>query len=431
MLLTTITTYLSTIPPLVIVVAVALLYVFVFGGRWQWPMVVDAGMLAIYYWRPATWPVLLFVALIRHVPALARELVVIFRLNEFDGWTIRILLFVLPALRVYQKDAPLVQADRPGAFGQTVALPPMIEGKKEQAAPAELPLLLGEGLKLLNADPTAPHVGVIGATRLGKTTFVGVLLAHRQGEFVIATPKAAQYDPWFGADVARPVIDMQNSSVDYAPIEQAVTNVHQEMLRRNTPGASATPALTLVIDEWTQVVSELPNLAKKVINLLRMGAGCGIRLILMATDVNVRGWHMDGNAGVLDNLVFARVEDGRVWSVGRLDPNWRMVAPRRLDTQLVPGLAARVSLAGRGWAGGGDSLLGGLLGAGAGGNAPPRTDTNKQTHTDADKRIAMYMAWSAAGTKKEQARAIRHSMGAGLDDAEWAEANKRLANGTN
>jgi hypothetical protein len=454
MILTTITTYLNAIPPLVIVILAGLAYAYVAAGRWSAPMLLDGVLMALYLWRPSI-GMLAFVLLlgsVRHVPAFARELAVMFQLDSFQGWTAHIVVFVLPALMAYTRamDQHKDAAD----------LPPMVDPMPAPPSPpiipeAELPLLLPEGLKLLNNDPTAPHIGVIGATRLGKTTFVGVVLAYRASDLVIATPKAKQYDPWFDAAVARPVVLADEMS--YAPIEQAVNTVYQEMLRRNAPGGSATPIITLVIDEWPQVVGELPSLAKKVINLLRMGAGCGIRLILMATDVNVRGWKMDGVAGVLDNLVFAKVEDGRKWSIGRIDPNWRLVSPRGLDTSQVWGLAERVSLAGRGWAGarvaagvpvsGGD-LLGGLLsgsvvvgggvggvgvpvsGAGMGGEAPDsglQTHTHKQTNaqTEAEQRIALYRVWRAAGIKRDQARLIRQGLGDGLDDSEWAEAGKK------
>jgi hypothetical protein len=378
----------TIIPSVAIAALLALYFGYIARGCIDWPMVLDGMLLALYIWRPSipALAVVAFLGSIRHIQPWALEFASWFHVQDYQGWTIRFWFFLLPGLQDEQKPA---SADRPGTFGQTIALPPMVEVEKK-APEVEPPLLLDAGLRSLNGDPTAPHVGIIGATRLGKTTFVGVLLAYREGDLVIATPKAAQYDPWFGADVARPAIDLAAGNVDYSPIDQAVSSVHQEMLRRNTPGASATPALTLVIDEWTQVVSELPGLAKKVVNLLRMGAGCGIRLILMATDVNVRSWRMDGMAGVLDNLVFARVEDGRRWSLGRLDPNWHLVSPRRLDTGQVHGLAARVSLAGRGWAGvrGSvpDSLLGGLLAGGRpsegvpGGIAAPASVPDRQTN---------------------------------------------------
>lgn len=429
MMFLTITTYAV---PVTVAALLALYLGYIAGGRIDWPMLLDGLLLALYLWRPG-WVVLGAVALlgsVRHIDAWTLVAAKWFKCAEHQGWTLRLWIFLLPALLRYTNQKPQSADPQPGAFGATTALPPMVEAKPAEAA-TELPLLLDAGLRVLNNDPTAPHVGVIGATRLGKTTFVGVLLAYREGSFVIATPKAAQYDPWFGADVARPKIDLAGDNVDYSPIDQAISSVHQEMLRRNTPGASATPAITLVVDEWTQVVSELPSLAKKVINLLRMGAGCGIRLILMATDVNVRGWKMDGSAGVLDNLVFARVEGDRQWSLGRLDPNWRLVSPRRLDTGQVHGLAARVSLAGRGWVGARvtatDPLLGGLLGrvpvppAGTGGSPSDLAlGTGNGTGTEQGTPVEVLKILRASGKTREWARAN----GCKFRDLDWTEAGK-------
>ena len=69
--------------------------------------------------------------------------------------------------------------------------------------------------------------------------------------------------------------------------------------------------------------------------------------------------------------------------------------------------------------------------AGVGGDTSP--DPGVQTHTNAhtnahaaEERIQLYMEWRKLDIKKEQARAVRNSMGAGIDDKEWAEAGKRL-----
>jgi hypothetical protein len=420
----------TIIPSVAIAALLALYFGYIARGCIDWPMLLDGVLLALYIWRPSipALAVVAFLGSIRHIQPWALEFASWFHVQDYQGWTIRFWFFLLPGLRDEQKPsvAPV----------QTIALPPMVEAKREQPAPdAELPLLLGEGFKLLNGDPTAPHVGVIGATRLGKTTFVGVLLAHRQGnDLVIATPKSEIDDPWFGADAARPAAG--ETDLDYSPVEQAITNVHKEMLRRNMPGVRDRSGITLVLDEWPEL-AEIPGVVRKVVQIIRRGASAGIRLIFIATDVNVRSWKMDGMAGVLDNLVFARVEDGRRWSLGRLDPNWHLVSPWRLDTGQVHGLAARVSLASRGWAGvrGSvpDSLLGGLPGGrvpagGGGGETPPQTlQTNGQSkaNPNAEARIALYMQWRGSGITSEQARVIRQSTGNGLDDAEWAEAGKR------
>lgn len=386
-MLLTITTYAV---PVTIAALLALYLGYIAGGRTDWSMALDGVLLALYLWRPS-WVALGAVALlgsVRHIDAWTLVVARWSKCHEHQGWTLRLWLFLLPALVRYTTATPHTSADLPGAVAATIALPPMAEMERKQPSPEPEPsLLLGEGFRLLNNDPTAPHVGVIGATRLGKTEFVGVFLAYRESQLVIATPKSEVDDPWFGADVARPTAT--ETDMDYAPIEQAITRVHREMLRRNMPNVRDRSSITLVLDEWPEL-AEIPGVVKKVVQIIRRGAAAGIRLILMATDVNVRSWRMDGMAGVLDNLVFARVEGDRQWSIGRLDPNWRLVAPRRLDTGQVHGLAARVSLVGRGWAGARvtvpDPLLGGLLSSVrpsesvGGGIVPPSSVPDRQTN---------------------------------------------------
>jgi hypothetical protein len=41
-------------------------------------------------------------SLVRHVSALAREVAIIFRLDKYEGWTVGVILFVLPGLEVYR-----------------------------------------------------------------------------------------------------------------------------------------------------------------------------------------------------------------------------------------------------------------------------------------------------------------------------------------
>lgn len=104
---------LAAIPPALIAVVIGLVYVYFGVGRWRLWMLIDAGLLAIYLARPSL-GMLAFVLLllaVRHTPAFARELAVLFKLDEFDGWTARAILFALPALD-----------RRPVADGKTTAL---------------------------------------------------------------------------------------------------------------------------------------------------------------------------------------------------------------------------------------------------------------------------------------------------------------------
>jgi hypothetical protein len=216
----------------------------------------------------------------------------------------------------------------------------------------EPPLLMNEWLHTLNADATVPMVGVIGATRLGKTTLVLVLLRSRAGSFMITTPKARSTDGWGGFEAVRLRMDLGRRGVDWGPIARAIADVHFEMIRRNALDTIAQEQpITLVIDELTTTLAALPALTPKVIDLWTMGASAKVFLIVIATDVNVRGWKIEGRRDVIDNLVFAKVEPGRLWSLGRIDPNGRLINPRRMDTRALLGLAAQVDLRGRRWSG--------------------------------------------------------------------------------
>jgi hypothetical protein len=131
------------------------------------------------------------------------------------------------------------------------------------------------------------------------------------------------------------------------PIARAIADVHFEMIRRNALDTIAhEQPITLVIDELTTTLAAVPSLTPKVIDLWTMGF-----LIVIATDVNVRGWKIEGRRDVIDNLVFAKVEPGRQWSLGRIDPNGRLIHPRRMDTRQLLGLTDQVDLRGRRWSG--------------------------------------------------------------------------------
>jgi DNA-binding beta-propeller fold protein YncE len=92
--------FLDSIPrPLSVVV---LLAGYAVAVRWEFRayMLPDAMLLVLLVYRPSigllAWVALLLA--VRHVPTLARDLAMLMRLAEFDGWTARAVLFALPAL---------------------------------------------------------------------------------------------------------------------------------------------------------------------------------------------------------------------------------------------------------------------------------------------------------------------------------------------
>jgi len=84
------------------IVALAIFFVYGTLARWSFraPMLLDIALIGLYLWRPSigllAWVLLLL--LIRHVRTLARDVAQLMRLAEFDGWTLRAVLFALPAL---------------------------------------------------------------------------------------------------------------------------------------------------------------------------------------------------------------------------------------------------------------------------------------------------------------------------------------------
>lgn len=449
MLLHTITTYLRTIPPLVIVVAIALSYIFVAGGRWTWPMLLDAALLAIYYAKPATWPTMLLIGIVRHVPFLAREVAVLCRLHEYHGATLHVALFVLPALRQYTTGGHSPVAEPPARD-----IPPAVQiSPPPPVAQPSTPLRPAQWLGEVNDNATKPMLGIVGATQLGKSTMALAAMGRRAGHVVVATPKPKEEDAWNGATAHRLSIDLATRRVDWTPIIRAIDGVHYEMLRRKAQGDTRADQLTLVIDEYSTILRNAPKQTRdQVIELWSMGASSRIRVIVIAPEVNAKAWGIEGQRDLLDNLVFLRVEDGRRWSIGRLDPNGRLIDPQPCDTTPLRQLATEAQLVGREWQPATPpppmpdpavALLSGLLGAGVrsegvrvpvggeGASGPLeaiQTPANANANDEASKRIAMYVEWRRAGIKKEQGRAIRRAAGDGLDDAEWAEALKRLTN---
>ncbi len=413
-----------TTNPRAVAVALTLAWLAVACTRWRWPMLCDATLIALYATRPSV-PLLVFglvVVVVRWFAPFAAIVAETLHVNEWGGLSFPAALFLLPGLQVYVRGTarhdratlPPVQV----ATGATTRL----EAPQVHARPLES----AEWFAACNDDPTAPHLGIIGPTQHGKTTFALALAGRRIGEFVITTTKD---DTWAGGEVIRPRILLDQGRVDWLPIVDAIRRVHFEMLRRNVEHDTQAPQLTLIIDEFSTTLGNVPRETRdQILEIWSMGASCGIRTIVIAQEVNARAWGLEGRRDILGNLLFARVSTGRLWALGRLDPNGGLTDPQPLDTGRLVALATEARLAGRGWQG----VVARSVGSVPGGCLPPtaqQTHTNtQQTQTNGTKeaRIALYMKWRAAGMGRETARALRQSDGDGLDDSEWADAGKRL-----
>lgn len=459
MIYISIVSILSSIPRPVLAVLACAIYGACVRWRFSWPMLLDGLLIGLLIYRPSlgllAW--VGFLMALRHVAPIADALLGLFNARETQGMTAHLILFTLPSLRTYAGGSASAR-DLPGDSGVTLALaPPIAAAPAPPAAQQLAPLQPVEWLGAVNDDQTAPHLGVVGPTRLGKTTFVLAALGRRAGLIVITTPKSKDADPWGGALAIRLRIDLAARSVDWTPIESAIDAVHFEMLRRNaTNTAKDAPRLNLIVDELSTTLANCARKTKsQILELWNMGAGANINLIVCDPEVNSAAWGIQGRRDILGNLLFAKVGAGRQWSIGRLDPNGGLIDPRPLDTTPLLTLAGQAQLGGREWvsgAGGGVSLgvppvgavgaaggsLGagvppGLSGVGVGGVVPlaasQSADADRQTDADAEReaRIATYMAWQECKITRVMAKVIRNREGLGLDNNEWAEAGKRLA----
>jgi hypothetical protein len=148
-------------------------------------------------------------------------------------------------------------------------------------------------------------------------------------------------------------------------------------------------------------------------------------VIVIATDINVRGWKIEGRRDVVDNLVFAKVEEGRRWSLGRIDPNGRLINPRRLDTQQVADVASQVNLQFRLWPGLSESPV-----WAGGGASPTPAMTQPQTPDGAGRPMATDQQLDdliGTGYTRDEAAEWLQSHGLGLDSNRWRD--RRAARG--
>lgn len=399
-----------TIPPTTIASLLLVVVVLLAVRQRDVTLVLDAAFVALYarYPLPATLALIGVQACVRRVPTLARETALLMRVEEPAGWTLHVLLFMLPGLRSYADTRHLTPDARRPTTGPTIALDP-----------AGLPpLTVREWLAWSNEDETAPHLGVIGPTRVGKTTLVLAALSRRQGDLVIVTPKSKETDGWGGFPAVRMRYDLVSALADFTPLADAVRQVHAEMLRRNAEQTiGQDEPLTLVIDEYTTLISKRPEIRHLVLDIWTMGASAKIRLIVIAPEVNVRAWGVEGRGDVRENLVFIKQAPDRSAQMFRIDVQGRPVAPRRIDTRTTKQLADQAVLSFRAW-----RRLS-VWTPPAGGSMPkmPAKVLAAQTQTaraTADDDLLDYLA--GRGFKREEARAWLLARGMGLDNNRWA-----------
>jgi hypothetical protein len=424
------------IPPLLVAIVLALVLIAVASSRgWRWPMLLESALIVCFATRPSVQLLTfgMFLAALRWVPPFAAVVAQALNVPSWGGLSLPVALFALPGLHAYVRGTERHERTREALPPVVVATGRTTRLEQPQAIHAR-PLAPAEWLRACNDDPTAPHLGIVGPTQHGKTTFALALIGRRPGDLVITTTKD---DAWAGAEVIRPSIQLgeQKGIIDWAPIAEAVRRVHFEMLRRNVQHDTSAPPLTLVIDEFTTTLGNISRETRdQIVEIWSMGASCGVRMIVIAQEVNARAWGLEGRRDVLNNLLFARVETGRLWTLGRLDPNGGLLSPCPLDTHSLVALAAEAQLMDRGWAG----LVapGAPPGDGVGVPVPPvgvtpsptsGNGTNGTGNGNDELLIAALMKLRGAGVTREQARA----MGLAFRDENWTKAGERIGTGIN
>lgn len=409
----------------------ALLLILIGALSRRWPAALDAALVALYGYTASPRVLVLAAALaaVRWVPPFAAQVAQALGVPSWGGLSLPFALFALPGLAVYTT-APRQEAPSRAP----AALPPVVAATGRTTRLAETharTLAPAEWLRAVNDDPTAPHLGVVGPTRLGKTTFVLAAVGRRAGELVICTPKGADVDPWGGADVSRITIDLTQQRVDWQPIADAINRVYVEMLSRYASNSAAgATRITLIIDELSTTLANTPkNTKAQILEMWNMGAGANITLITIDPEANARAYGVEGRRDILSNMQFAKVEPGRLWCLGRLGPNGEILSPIPLETDALVALAADARLAGRGWPGVSPVAGGGTAPAGAPGGVPTTPPPapvvgNGTGNGNEEQTIAALMKLRSAGISRDAARA----MGLSFRDEFWTKAGERIGN---
>lgn len=250
------------------------------------------------------------------------------------------LLLVLPQLLPRRRAAPVRS---PGAPAPTRAVVPVNQGASSVAAiPPALPLRAWFDRANQQPDRT-PHLAATGPSGSGKTTLILALLQDRPGRFVIVTPKSRRADPWGGL----PVVRLRPEDMSFSVIGEAVEAVYTEMLRRNAEDADVDDDwLTLVVDEYSTVIGKLPALKEKVLDMITLGRSARIRVIILATETNVKAWGWEGRGEARANVLFIECEEDtyRAWLF-----RWGKER-EEIDTRQLPQIAARPLSETRLWA---------------------------------------------------------------------------------
>lgn len=277
-------------------------------------------------------------------------------------------------------------------------------------------------LDYVNTQPDAvPHLAVIGPSGSGKTTLTTAVLHDRPGRIVVITAKEG--DHWGGLPYVG-IDDDATYATANATFDALATDVKQRLVAVKQQRMTA-DWMTIVVDDFSTLVKECPIAADVVKLVARLGRSLRVRLIMLSDSALVKAIGLEGEGETRANFAFLRVRRGHTGTLAIEDRD------TPIDTSACAVVARQAQLGSRAWRPARDpeqelaELIAPRLFAPMAVLSDETPQTNKQTHTHAPTRIALYRTWRANGITRDQARAIRQSMGNGLDDAEWTDAGKR------
>lgn len=375
----------------------ALLLILIGALSRRWSAAVDGALVALYGYtsNPRVLVLAAALAAVRWVPPFAAQVAQALGVPTWGGLSLPFALFALPGLSAYVASPAPAQAAQAGPRAATGATTRLQAPAPTQAAPARPQALpLADLLAYVNARPDeVPHLAIVGPSGSGKTTMATAILAERPGQILVLTAKEG--DSWGGL----PYIGIDDDATyttaraTFAALGDEVRGRLLLVKGRREPGVW----LTVVLDDFSTLQAECPLAATIVKLIARLGRSLRVRLMMLSDSAQVKAIGLEGEGETRGNFAFVRLDRGHAATLeraGELLP----IDVRGLSV-VAPDLSPRVWRA-----------------QAAPSPAPAATDSARA------QRIALYRQWRVARITRDQARAIRQADGAGVDDAEWAEA---------
>lgn len=213
----------------------------------------------------------------------------------------------IPAHRQVQASLPI--ADAPA---------PIKEGEQRLGKPVEIDYFDFDDLR--TQTDKFPHLRVIGATGIGKTTFVDWLLDVIGGDRFVITPKKKSWH-WVGLKV-------YGLWFDYDTIRAKLEWIHSEMYRRYPlmEKGQTFEMCNFVMDEWRlvntniksikerdpetkQMIEKKPSAKALMKDVISVAREASLRLIALAQGENVATWGFEGESDLEECFTDIRLGD--------------------------------------------------------------------------------------------------------------------------